>query len=196
MSWSAGSAGVGAALVDHQGRIAARGRNRMLDHRSEPGVLAGTFLAHAEMNVMALLPPGNYSGATLFTTFEPCLMCASTILFLRIPRVAYAAADPVFDGLHGWFGQFSFAAERIPDRECLGGPFGAFSHVLHLSWLSFWMREGPTIEAHRRMAQRHLDVAGRVASAGHLERVAKEGGAVVDAVDALWAELVELSGSG
>src|SRR3954449_5937069 len=49
-SWSSGCAGVGAVVSDVDGRIVAVGRNRMIEERREPGVLASTALAHAEMN--------------------------------------------------------------------------------------------------------------------------------------------------
>lgn len=194
-SWCDGSAGVGAVLVDGEGAVVARGRNRILDQRTEPGVLAGTLLAHAEMNVLAALAPGDYSGSTLYTSFEPCLMCASSIVLLKIPRVAYAASDPVFDGLHDWFSHLPFAAERLPDRECLGGPMGAFAHVLHLSWLAFWMPSGLTIDAHRNIAPRHLELAGSVVESGELGQLAGGGAPVVEAVAALWDDLAALADS-
>jgi tRNA(adenine34) deaminase len=193
-SWCAGSAGVGAVVVDGDGTVIARGRNRMMERSGDGAVLAGTPLAHAEMNALAELPFGRgFGDHTVYTTFEPCLMCASTILQTGIGHVRYAAADPVFDGLHDWLTEFKFAADRLPDRRCLGGPIGAFAHVLHLSWLAFWLTEGQVIDAHRRLSPRHLDLATRVAGDGHLADVATHGGGVVDAIGALWSDLVALS---
>jgi hypothetical protein len=183
-------------IVDDTGRVVARGRNRMMEPRAGDGrALAGTPLAHAEMNALAELSFGNgFSDHRLYTTFEPCLMCASAIVQIRIGQVRFAAADPVFDGLHDWLGEFAFAAERLPQRSCLGGPVGSFAHVLHLSWLAFWLREGHVLDAHRRVSPRHLALATRVTEEGHLAEVAAAGGSVVDAIDALWPELVTLPG--
>ena len=192
-SWRGGSAGVGCVILDGEGTIAAVGRNRMLEPPSEPNVLASTPLAHAEMNALAQLPIGDHSNCTLYTTFEPCLMCASTILTYRIRRVQYGAADPFCDGMHDWFAELPFAQDRLPQRECLGGPFGAFCHVLHLSWLSFWMGEGPVVDAHRRLAPRHLDVVTAGVS-DRLQTVVRDGGEVTTAVAAVWSELQELAG--
>ena len=51
-SWCEGSFGIGACLADpSDGSIVAVGRNRIGESRDTPGVLAGNFLAHAEMNV-------------------------------------------------------------------------------------------------------------------------------------------------
>ena len=195
-SWAGGSAGVGAVVSDSAGGIVTVGRNRMVEERCEPGVLASTFLAHAEMNALALLPLGPPDGLTISTTFEPCLMCASTIVQCRIPRVRYAAADPVFDGLHDWFAELPFASDRIPDREELGGRIGAFAHVLHVSWLAFWVRDGAVMDAHRRLRPRHLDLALDVVRDEDLGGVAREGGDVVDALSALWPTLAGLTADG
>lgn len=54
--------------------------------------------AHAE--IMALRAAGGkranhrLSGATLYVTLEPCVMCAMAMIHARIARVVYAAADP------------------------------------------------------------------------------------------------------
>jgi hypothetical protein len=145
------------------------------------------------MNALARLPIGQ-TDVTLYTSFEPCLMCESTIVQLHIPRVCYAAADPVFDGLHDWFAQLPFTAERLPDRQCLGGPIGVFAHALHLSWLAFWLPNTDVVlEAHRRLAPEHLATASSVIEAEDLAAVSRDGGDVVDAMGALWDRLVDLA---
>jgi hypothetical protein len=64
-SWRAGSAGVGAVISDAAGGVVAAGRNRMLEQRTEPGVLASTMLAHGEMNALAMLPLGPTEGPVI-----------------------------------------------------------------------------------------------------------------------------------
>ena len=192
ISWRSGCAGVGAVISDSTGHIVSVGRNRMIEERTEPGVLASTTLAHGEMNALALLPLGPTEGLVLSTTFEPCLMCASSIVQARIPEVRYAAADPLFAGMHDWFAAFPFAEERLPRRSELGGPIGAFCHVLHVSWMAFWTAEGAAMDAHRSLRPRHLEVAQQIARDHDLSRVADQDGDVVDALEALWPSLVEL----
>jgi len=84
-----GEVPVGAVVV-HEGEIIARGNNRVL-RDSDP-------TAHAEIVAMraAGLVLGNYrlEGCTLYTTLEPCSMCAGAILHARIARLVYAASDP------------------------------------------------------------------------------------------------------
>jgi tRNA(adenine34) deaminase len=189
-SWRRGSAGVGCAITDATGEIVARGGNRMMEPKSVPHELAGTPLAHAETVTLATLGVGDRSDHSLYTTFEPCLMCASTIVQVGIGHVHFAAADPLFDGMHDWFAALPYAAARRPERSMLGGPVGAFCHVLHLSWLSFWVTEGPVIDAHGRLSPRQLDAARTITRDGHLVPIAADGGTALDALAAVW-ELVQ-----
>jgi hypothetical protein len=145
------------------------------------------------MNALAQLPLGGATGLSLYTTFEPCLMCASTILQSSITHVHYAAADPVFDGLHDWFRELPFAAERLPERTVLGGPVGAFAHVLHLSWLAFWVADGAIMQAHRTLAPRHLEIASSIARDNRLVDLVTEGGTALDALETLWGDLLPIA---
>lgn len=80
---------VGAVIVDHA-ELIAEGWNQPIRNHDPT--------AHAE--VMALrnagVHLGNYrlSGATLYVTLEPCVMCAGAIMHARIGRVVYGASDP------------------------------------------------------------------------------------------------------
>jgi tRNA(adenine34) deaminase len=192
-SWCAGSAGVGAVVVDRDGVIVARGRNRRHEPRLAEGMLAGTPIAHAEMCAIAALPPGSREGLTLYTTFEPCLMCAGAIMISHIPRVRYAAADPIFDGMHAWFGGLPYAASRVPESACLGGPIGVFAHVLHVSWIAFWLPGANALEPHRALAPDHLSLAVDIGEAGLLTSVVEADGSVADAIAALWPQLEALA---
>ena len=58
MAWQAhcrGNVGVGAVLTDPAGVIVATGRNRVRDVEAPSGRLHTTYLAHAEMDVLAQL---------------------------------------------------------------------------------------------------------------------------------------------
>ena len=87
---AAGEVPVGAIVVSSAGEVVARGRNRVLQD-SDP-------TAHAEIVALrsAGSALGNYrlSGCTLYSTLEPCSMCAGAILHARLARLVYAAADP------------------------------------------------------------------------------------------------------
>jgi tRNA(adenine34) deaminase len=87
---AAGEVPIGAVVVDASGELMARGNNQVL-RTSDP-------TAHAE--IVALRAAGaaraNYRllGCTLYTTLEPCAMCAGAILHARIARLVYATPDP------------------------------------------------------------------------------------------------------
>jgi tRNA(Arg) A34 adenosine deaminase TadA len=49
-SFAVGSFGIGAVVTDRDGTVVATGRNRILEHDPGDDVLAGSSLAHAEMN--------------------------------------------------------------------------------------------------------------------------------------------------
>lgn len=78
------------AVVARGGEIIARGNNRVL-RDSDP-------TAHAEIVAMraAGLVLGNYrlEGCTLYTTLEPCAMCAGAMTHARIAKLVLGANDP------------------------------------------------------------------------------------------------------
>jgi len=191
-SFRSGSAGVGAAVTDGDDLVVAVGRSRVLDDPDGTAPLAGTWMAHAEMNALALLGREARSGLTLYTTFEPCVMCAATIRIYRIPKVLDAAADPVWDGMHDLFSRFEPIARGLPERELLGGPWGAFAHLLHLSWLADHAPD-QVLAAHGTTTPRYLDAATRFASSGELQRLASCGKGVVDAARVVWSDLGALA---
>ena len=84
-----GEVPVGAVLV-RDGVLLARGHNRVITD-SDP-------TAHAEIVTLraAGLALHNYrlEQCDLYTTLEPCAMCAGAILHARIRRLVYAAPDP------------------------------------------------------------------------------------------------------
>lgn len=81
---------VGAVLVGDGGDLLARAHNRTIAN-SDP-------TAHAEVSAIreAALRVGNYrlTGSTLYVTVEPCCMCAGALVWARIGRLVYGAADP------------------------------------------------------------------------------------------------------
>ena len=85
----AGEVPVGAVIV-HDGAILASGQNRVIrdaDPTAHAEIIALRAAGHALANYR--LPR-----CTLYTTLEPCAMCAGAILHARIERLVYAAADP------------------------------------------------------------------------------------------------------
>ncbi|HXW38455.1 MAG TPA: nucleoside deaminase, partial [Acidimicrobiales bacterium] len=140
-SWRSGSLGIGSVVADAEGRIVARGRNRVLE-RAGSGRIAGTLLAHAEMNALADLDLATGEGLCVYTTVEPCIMCLATMVAVRVPRVRYAAKDPVFDGLAGALAAHPFCVDRIPETTALGVPVLCSVAALWPMASRVWARPG------------------------------------------------------
>ncbi|HNR67005.1 MAG TPA: tRNA adenosine(34) deaminase TadA [bacterium] len=84
-----GEVPIGAVVVQDE-RIVGRGHN-LVETLQDP-------TAHAEMlalaSASATLASWRLSDSVLYTTLEPCPMCAGAILMARIPLVVFAATDP------------------------------------------------------------------------------------------------------
>ena len=80
---------VGAVVVDEQGRVVGRGRNRREADRDPTG--------HAEVVAIreAAETRGEWrlEGCTLVVTLEPCTMCAGAIGLARLDRLVFGAFD-------------------------------------------------------------------------------------------------------
>src|SRR5438309_7343512 len=85
----AGEIPIGAVLVDREGRIIGRGRNRRE---------AGDPLGHAELIAIAQaaaeIGDWRLEGTTMVVTLEPCAMCAGALVNARVERLIFAAHDP------------------------------------------------------------------------------------------------------
>lgn len=84
-----GEVPVGAVVVAG-GRLLGKGKNQI--------ETLGDPTAHAEILAIGAAATAagepRLIGATLYTTLEPCVMCAGAIVLARIARVVYASDDP------------------------------------------------------------------------------------------------------
>jgi len=78
------------AVVVVDGAVVGRGYNQPIS--------SGDPTAHAEIVAIrdAARSVGNYrlTGATLYVTIEPCLMCVGALVHARIGTVVYGASEP------------------------------------------------------------------------------------------------------
>lgn len=141
-AWAAFRAGtipIGAAIVDGGGRVIASGRNRLYEPRmGSTQHIAGVKLAHAEINaLMAMVPAGNPRDFTIYTTTEPCPMCAGAILMCNLRSVAYASRDP-------WAGSTNMyeATDYMRSKHMrVHGPLPQLETVLYALQTEFMLRE-------------------------------------------------------
>ena len=113
-----GEVPIGACLVDETGTFIASASNRSITDNDPT--------AHAEILVLrqAGAVMGNYrlTGATVYTTIEPCVMCAGALVNARVGRLVFAAHDPRFGAVESTF--------RLCDSELLNHRMEIVSGVL------------------------------------------------------------------
>ncbi|MFZ1702058.1 MAG: tRNA adenosine(34) deaminase TadA [Pyrinomonadaceae bacterium] len=90
---------VGAVLVGADGKILAATSNRTIKDNDPT--------AHAEILALrtAALRTGNYrlTGTTMYSTIEPCAMCAGALVNARVARLVYGAPDERFGAVETHF---------------------------------------------------------------------------------------------
>jgi tRNA(Arg) A34 adenosine deaminase TadA len=138
LAWEAYLAGtipVGSVVVAADGRIVARGRNRIFD---PPGHgLAGSRLAHAEVDALAQLPAAErYRDHVLYSTLEPCLLCTAAALLTTVGRIEYAASDPFGGACSGAIDTAHWRRSAPDIAAPLGGWPGRLSTALQSA---FWL---------------------------------------------------------
>lgn len=101
LAWEAfreGTVPVGAVVVDENGTIVAQGRNRIFASSSPVKQIAGTRLAHAEVNALTQLSTDRrWKACTLYTTLEPCVLCVAAASVATVGRICFAGAE-IFSG--------------------------------------------------------------------------------------------------
>src|SRR5207302_7388150 len=106
---------VGAVIVDREGRVVGRGRNRRE---------SGDPLGHAELIAIAEaareIGDWRLEGTTMVVTLEPCAMCAGALVNARVERLIFAAWDPKA-GFCGTLGNLVQDARLNHRLEVVGG---------------------------------------------------------------------------
>jgi tRNA(Arg) A34 adenosine deaminase TadA len=100
----------GAILVDGGGNVLLEAENTV--------VTASDATGHAETNLMRLasgqFEPGLLAECTLYTSTEPCPMCAGAIFWGNVRRVVYGLSQ---DGLYALVGEGEEDALHLSCRE-------------------------------------------------------------------------------
>ena len=115
-----GNVAVGSVVV-HDGHIIARGRN-LVATESDPTAHAETV---ALRNAGAAMGHTDFSGYTLYTTFEPCPMCCGAILASGVSTLVLGARFS--DGSGRWG---DYAVEKLLDMTGRGGDLRVVAGIL------------------------------------------------------------------
>ena len=87
----------GAVLVDGDGAVALEAENTSITEHDPTG--------HAETNLMReagrRFEPDYLANCTMYTSCEPCAMCAGSVYWVGVRRVVYALDIPGLDAIAG-----------------------------------------------------------------------------------------------
>ena len=95
-AYRAGSLPIGAVVTDARGNVVSRGRNRIHERSGPPSAVFGHKLAHAELNALLAFDHNENDPRTcvLWTTTEPCPLCAGAARMADVGGLRYAAGEP------------------------------------------------------------------------------------------------------
>ena len=99
MAYKEGEVPIGAVLIDEDGILISRAHNQIeqLDDAT----------AHAELLALRegshKLKRRRLSGCTLYSTVEPCAMCAGALVLCRVRRLVYGTTDSKFGAAESLF---------------------------------------------------------------------------------------------
>jgi tRNA(adenine34) deaminase len=113
-----GEVPIGAVIVDAEGELLAEASNLTITNNDPT--------AHAEVLALreAASKIGNYRlvGATVYSTIEPCAMCAGALVNARVARLVFGAHDERFGAVETHFQLCS--SEKLNHRiEVISGVF-------------------------------------------------------------------------
>jgi tRNA(Arg) A34 adenosine deaminase TadA len=193
-SFRAGSLGIGAVITDADGEVVVEGRNRLFERPSEAAPLAGSTLAHAELDALSRVRWRQaVEGHVLWSSLEPCLQCAGAIRFAGIGRVRYLCDDPICDGLHRLPEISTFIAQAWPSVEGpLPSPLATLGILLPLHVSQFWVPDA-MLPAQVERFPATTELAGELVASGELLALAERGASAEDVVAALGDRLVAAS---
>jgi tRNA(Arg) A34 adenosine deaminase TadA len=188
-SFRAGSLGIG-AVITRNGETCATGRNRLAE--SDPGedVLAGTSLAHAELNALAKLRWGSPpDGFELWTSLQPCLQCLGAVRLSPVRKVHSLAPDPLFRGVEGARHLNEFIGRQWPEIvELPVDEWAALSLLFQTHVTTFWQ---VSIDGWNQALPSVAALATTLVASGELLELAAAGAEVDHVAATLWSRLSE-----
>lgn len=191
-SFGKGSPPVGAVVVGQTGEIISSGRSRRHEATAPRGQLAGSRIAHAEVNALAGLAVDRLEGYTLLVTLEPCLLCASAAAMAHIDTVVYAGSDPMWRFVQRVPDlDTSLAARWYEQRGPLSGPIGAFATLLPVVERLARNPTGARVDAYTQMSPALVGLARSLLDTSGIEALAQM--TVGHVAEILWRDLARIA---
>jgi hypothetical protein len=161
------------------------------DGKAPPGRLRSTAIAHAELDILGQLVPGDYKNHTLWTTLESCPLCTIAVVTSNIGRVAFAARDRLWDGISRLAELNDFIASRWPVRSGpLRGAVSVFAELLPLLWFLDHKPNGSVVQKYESAHPKLLALARSLRIDAQFAGLKRR--PVNEALDRLWADLAAI----
>ena len=191
-SFLAGSPAVGAVVVTPDGETVGRGRSRRAEATAPPGQIAGSRVAHAELNALAGLPLDVVPGLAVYTTLQPCFLCSAAAAMSRVAEVRFAGRDPVWRFVHGLGDVDPMLQERWYELYGpLPGPVGSWASLLPLVDRLQRNPSGRRLEAFEAETPDLVRLARELIASDRVD--ALRHGSLDQAVAQVWPDLVALT---
>jgi tRNA(adenine34) deaminase len=195
-AWSAYCAGSlphGAVIADAQGRVLARGRNRVyepqpgdrLDRSGPLYPLYGHPLAHAEINALVALDYASVDvrSCVLYATTEPCPLCTGALLLSGVRELRYAARD-TYGGATSWLAS-PVALVTSRQVRVVGPEHPTLEAVIMALRVEFLLRRSANQERAVLLAEvlpHAAQLAETLRDSGELERLRARGATAAEVV--------------
>jgi tRNA(adenine34) deaminase len=144
-----------AALVVINGEVIGRGANRVIRDRDTTAHAEVVALRDAFRNINNYRVPG----ATVYTTVEPCAMCAGALLHARVSRVVWGAADTKFGAAGSVINLFAEEKINHHARDMRGGVCASESAALLKSFFANKRDARRVIEGNAMQQTLHVKTA-------------------------------------
>jgi tRNA(adenine34) deaminase len=146
-AWEAyrcGSLPIGAVVTDAHDNVLSRGRNRIHERSGPPKAVFGHKLAHAELNALLALDHREHDprACVLWTTTEPCPLCAGAARMTDVGGLRYAAREP-WGGSAAMFGTVPYL--KRGDVRVVGPEDGRLEGALVAMQVERFLGLGPEI---------------------------------------------------
>lgn len=196
LAWVAlarGTIGVGSVITAAGGEIIARGRNSVFDPPNDGGLLQGTKLAHAEMNALVQIPTAvSLENCILWTTQQPCLLCAAAAVLTGVGRVQFLTADPFFAGTDRLPELNPWVAEKWPvyDGPSSDRHWEMSAMILHLYAAATRNPKGQVLTLSREVEPEAAQLIVEIVDSGRWQELAAAGSSATAALSVFWPKIV------
>ena len=189
-AYCAGSLPIGACIVDGEGNILSRGRNRIMEEQAEAPYACGNTLAHAELNALLALQADRPTrhAASLYTTTEPCPLCLGAFYMSSVRRLHFAAREP-YAGSANLLGTTPYLSRK--PIQVVGPTDPDLEILITALAMEFELADGmfPTsvvLQSWRETIPAGVALGERLYRDGELRRMRREGWAVAQVLDTLF----------